>query len=124
MGGPPDESQDAGQLASRKVGDVLVISLSGRIVAGASTDAFRELVENSVELGAAKILVDMSAVTFIDSSGIGELVHAFLRARKAGGQLRLTRLSEKILDLMRMTHLDKVMDIENDEAQALAAFAS
>jgi anti-sigma B factor antagonist len=118
----PDVSGASGQLTSRNVGEVLVISLSGRFIAGEATDRLRELVDHAVELGATKLLVDMSGLTFLDSSGIGELVHAFIRVRKAGGKLRLTRLPEKIWDLMRLTHLDKVMDIENDEQRALAIF--
>lgn len=123
LGSEPDDAAPSGRVASRNVGDILVISPTGRIVAGDATAAFRELVDQAVELGAVKILVDMSGVTFLDSSGLGELVHALIRVRKAGGQLRLTRLPEKIANLMHITHLDKVMDIENDEAAAMAAFA-
>jgi anti-sigma B factor antagonist len=122
MGTEPAEDVAAGQLASRNVGDVLVISLSGRFIAGEATARLRELVDQAVELGTQKLLIDMAGVNYLDSSGIGELVHAHIRADKAGGRLRLTRLNAKIFDLMRMTHLDKVMDIENDESQALAAF--
>jgi anti-sigma B factor antagonist len=122
LGAGPDVTGASGQLASRNVGDVLVISLSGRVIAGDSTAELREVVDQAVANGATKLLVDMSGVVFLDSSGIGELVHAFIRVRKMGGKLRLTRLPEKIEDLMRLTHLDKVMDIENDEQTALAAF--
>jgi anti-sigma B factor antagonist len=118
----PDVTAASGQLTSRNAGDILVISLSGRFIAGEATERLREVVDQAVELGTTKLLVEMSGVAFLDSSGIGELVHAFIRVRKAGGQLRLTRLPEKVWDLMRLTHLDKVMDIENDEQKALAAF--
>jgi len=124
IGGASDDTVPPGKITTRNVGDVVVISLSGRLVAGDATAAFRELVYQAVELGSTKLLIDMSAVTFVDSSGIGELVHAFIRVKKAGGHLRLTRLSGKVAELMRITHLDKVMDIQNDEAQALAAFGS
>jgi anti-sigma B factor antagonist len=120
----PAEDVAMGQLASRNVGDVLLISLSGRFIAGEATARLRELVDQVVELGTTKLLIDMSGVSYLDSSGIGELVRAYIRAGKAGGRLRLTRLNAKTLDLMRLTHLDKVIDIENDEAQALAAFGT
>jgi len=122
IGAEPGDDAPSGKITTRHVGDVFIISLSGRIVAGDPTAAFREIVSQAIDLGSRKLLVDMSAVTFIDSSGIGELVHTSLRIRKAGGQLKLTRLSAKVAELMRITHLDKVMDIEEDETQALAAF--
>lgn len=124
LGSEPETPAPMGRVSSRNEGDVLIISLIGRIVAGDPTAAFHELIYQAVELGSRKILVDMTDVTFIDSSGIGELVNAFLRVRNVGGRLKLTRLPEKVRELMHITHLDKVMDIANNHEQAMAAFAS
>lgn len=123
IGTRSEGSAPIGRISSRNVGDVLVISLTGRIVTGDPTAAFRELVYQAIELGAHKLLIDMSGVVFLDSSGIGELVNALLRVRKVGGQMKLAKLPDKVVELMRTTHLDSVMDIQESEEKALAAFA-
>ena len=118
----PDDAVSTSRVSSRRVSDVLVIALSGRVVVGEASDEFRDLVYAAIESGTSKILVNMADVSYIDSSGIGALVNALIRIRKVGGQLKLTRLSPKISELLELTRLDKVMDIEIDEAKALTAF--
>jgi len=122
----PAESDDVRpptQVTRRYVNDVLVIALSGRMVLGDANATFHDFLHEAIDKGSHKILVDLTNVTYIDSSGIGELVNAHIQVKKFGGKLKLARLSPKVREMMHITQLDKVMDIHPDEARALAAFA-
>jgi anti-sigma B factor antagonist len=73
--------------------------------------------------GQKKILLNLGDVTYIDSSGIGELVSAFTAVRREGGELKLLNLTKKVHDLLQITKLYTVFDIKDDEATAIKAFA-
>jgi anti-anti-sigma factor len=118
-----DDLRPPAQVTRRYVDDVFVISLSGRMVIGDANATFHDFVHDAISNGSRKILVDLAAVTYIDSSAIGELVNTHIRLKKSGGQLKLAHLSEKVSEMMHITQLDKVMDIHPDERKALAAFA-
>jgi anti-sigma B factor antagonist len=66
--------------------------------------------------------VNLGQITYIDSSGIGELISAFTSSRNQGGELKLLNLTKKTHDLLQITKLYTVFDIKDDEAEALAAF--
>ena len=69
------------------------------------------------------ILLNLGDVTYIDSSGIGELVSAFTAVRKEGGELKLLNLTQKIQDLLAITKLLTVFDVYENEDEALSSFA-
>ena len=117
-----DEPNAAANVAVHMVDDVLVVALSGRVVIGEVADHFRDIVYNAIDRGSRKIVINMAEVTFIDSSGLGALVNAMIRMRNAGGKLKLTQPSSKVAELLEVTRLDKVMEIEADETKAVAAF--
>jgi anti-sigma B factor antagonist len=73
--------------------------------------------------GQKKILLNLGDVTYIDSSGIGELVSAFTAVRREGGELKLLNLTKKVHDLLQITKLYTVFDIKDDETAAIKAFA-
>lgn len=110
-------------ISTRDVSDIAVISVNGRIALGQGSHELSELVRQMVNSGRRKFLLDLSGVTYVDSSGLGELVGAMTTVRNAQGTFKLTRLSSKVNDLLKMTHLDKVLDITNDEAEAIRSFA-
>ena len=72
--------------------------------------------------GQKKILLNLGDVSYIDSSGIGELVSAFTSVRNQGGELKLLHLTKKVHDLLQITKLYTVFDVKDDEAAAIAAF--
>ena len=111
------------KMQTRQVDSITIVDLSGRITLGEPSTALRETIGDLVAKGNKKILLNMGEVTYIDSSGIGGLVSAFNLTRGQGGELKLVNLTQKVLDLLRMTKLDTVFDIKKDEASALAAFA-
>ncbi len=118
-----EEPNAAANVSVHMVQDVLVVALSGRVVIGEVADHFRDIVYNAIDSGSRKIVINMAEVTFIDSSGLGALVNAMLRMRNVGGKLKLTQPSSKVSELLEVTKLDKVMEIEPDESKALMAFA-
>ena len=107
---------------TREVGGVAVVDLNGRITLGEGSVVLRDQVRDLLAKGQKKILLNMGEVSYIDSSGIGELVSAFTTVRNQGGELKLLNLTKKVHDLLQITKLYTVFDIKDDEATALAAF--
>lgn len=110
------------KLTTRQVGDVVVVDAAGRITLGEGSSAFRDTIKDLVNKGHKKILVNLADVTYIDSSGIGELVSGYTTVSNAGGQLKLLNLTRRVHDLLQITKLYTVFEVFDDEAKALASF--
>jgi anti-sigma B factor antagonist len=108
--------------STRQVNGVTVIDLSGRITLGEGSVVLRDTIRDTVAQGNKKILLNLGDVTYIDSSGIGELVSGFTSVRNQGGELKLLNLTKKVHDLLQITKLYTVFDVKDDEAQAVASF--
>ena len=108
--------------STRQVNGVTVVDMSGRITLGEGSVILREAVKDLVAKGQKKILLNLGDVTYIDSSGIGELVSAFTSVRNHGGELKLLNLTKKVHDLLQITKLYTVFDIRDDEAKAVQSF--
>jgi anti-sigma B factor antagonist len=106
----------------RQVDSVVVIDISGRITLGEGCAQLRELIRDQLTKGNKKVLLNLADVTYIDSSGIGELVSAFTAVSNQGGQLKLLNLTKKVHDLLQITKLYTVFDIHDDEAKAIGSF--
>jgi anti-sigma B factor antagonist len=107
------------QTATRHIGDVAVLDISGRITLGEGNVMLREIVRELTDKGNKKIVLNLGEVNYIDSSGMGELVKTHTTVRNQGGQLRLINLNKRVSDLLQMTRLSAVFDIEGDEASAI-----
>jgi anti-sigma B factor antagonist len=107
---------------SRTVDDVEIISLQGKITIGSGDTQLREVITNAVNAGKNKILLDLSGVTTIDSSGIGELVGSYTTATNRGGKLKLLHLPAKLNELLHVTQLITVFEVYENEAEAIASF--
>lgn len=108
---------------NRQVDGVTVVDMSGRITLGEGSVVLRDTIRDLVGKGQKKILLNLGDVTYIDSSGIGELVSAFTAVRREGGELKLLNLTKKVHDLLQITKLYTVFDIKDDEATAIKSFA-
>ena len=111
------------KLQSRQVGDVTVVDAAGRITLGEGASAFRDLIRDLAAKGNKKLLVNLSEVSYIDSSGIGEMVSSFTTVTNHGGQLKLLGLSKRVKDLLQITKLYTVFEVFDDEASAIRSFA-
>jgi len=110
------------QTTARQVGGVTVVDISGRITLGEGNVILREIVRDLAEKGAKAIVLNLGEVQYVDSSGIGELVKAHTTIRNQGGQLKLTNLNQRVHDLLEMTRLSAVFDIQKDETSAIKSF--
>ncbi len=111
------------KLNTREVGDVTVVDVSGRITLGEGSSAMRDTLRDLVSHGKKKVLLNLSDVTYIDSSGIGELVSGFTTVANAGGKLKLLGLTKRVKDLLQITKLYTVFDVHEEEAHAVRSFA-
>jgi len=107
---------------SRDINGVEIVKLEGKITIGAGDQQLREVITNMVNDGKTKILLDMSGVTTIDSSGIGELVGSYTTVANRGGKLKLLHLPAKLNELLHITQLITVFEVYENEQQALASF--
>ncbi len=106
----------------REAGDITILDLSGKITIGEGSVQLREAVRGLLDGGKKKILLNLGDVSYVDSSGIGELVSSYSTAGKAGGSLKLLNLTKKIQDLLAITKLLTVFEIHESEDAALASF--
>ena len=109
--------------SNRQVDGVAVVDMSGRITLGEGSVVLRDTIRDLIGKGQKKILLNLGDVTYIDCSGIGELVSAFTAVRREGGELKLLNLTKKVHDLLQITKLYTVFDIKDDEAAAIKAFS-
>jgi anti-sigma B factor antagonist len=92
-------------LNARRLDDVVILDLSGRITMGEGTLILRESIQRLLGAGDRKFLLNLTDVDYIDSSGLGELVTSFTTVRNQGGQLKLLNLTRRVQDLLQITHL-------------------
>ncbi len=112
------------KLNTRQVGDVTVMDLAGRITLGEGSSTMRDAIKDSLAKGDKKILLNLGEVSYIDSSGIGELVSAFTSVSNQGGMLKLNGLNKRIKDLLQITKLYTVFDVFDEEPTAIRSFAA
>lgn len=110
------------ELSCRKVGDVAVVDLTGRITLGEEASKFREAIRVLVARGERKLLLNLAQVSYLDSSGLGELVSAYTTLRSQGGELKLLHLGRRIRDILQITKLCTVFEVYEDEAEAVRSF--
>jgi anti-sigma B factor antagonist len=108
--------------STRQVGGVTIVDIKGRIVLGEESASVHDVVRDLLSKGHKEILLNLGAVDYIDSMGLGSLVGAFTSVRKQGGELKLLNLTSKVTDLMQITRLYTVFDIMNDEAVGVKSF--
>lgn len=111
-------------LSFRELGDVTVIDVAGQIKLGEGAVSVRDAVRQLLDKNQERILVNLGEVSYIDSSGIGELVAAFTTVTNQGGQLKLLNLAKRVQDLLQITKLYTVFEVFDDEAVAIRSFSS
>jgi anti-sigma B factor antagonist len=107
----------------RQAGDVTILDLSGKITIGEGSVQLREAVRRLLDDGKKKVLLNLGDVSYVDSSGIGELVSSYTTTNNNGGQLKLLNLTKKIQDLLMITKLLTVFQTFDSEQDAVASFS-
>jgi anti-sigma B factor antagonist len=106
----------------RQAGDVTILDLRGEVRIGEGSIALRDAIRNLADSGKKKLLLNLAGVSYIDSSGIGELIANYTTVSRQGGQLKLLNLTDRIQNLLVITKLLTVFDSYEDEAEALKSF--
>jgi anti-sigma B factor antagonist len=116
------EDQLSIEIKTRQSGDITILDVSGKITLGEGSSALRDKVRDLSAAGSKKLLLNLGDVTYIDSSGIGELVSAFTTTSNQGGSLKLLNLTKRVKDLLQITKLYTVFEVWEDEPHAVASF--
>ena len=110
------------QIVERRVADVTVLRLIGRLELDDGDFILRDHVNQLVEEGRVNVVLDMQGVTRLDSAGIGILVSKFLSVSRRGGAIKLLRLTDRTRRLLHITKLDTIFETFEDEAEAVHSF--
>ena len=109
-------------IRERQAGDVTILDLEGKITIGEGNVALRSAIRRLIQEGKKKVLLNLSGVSYMDSSGIGELVSSHTTITGKEGQLKLLNLQAKIKDLLAITKLLTVFDVYENESEALNSY--
>jgi anti-sigma B factor antagonist len=110
------------KLKTKEIKDITVISLDGNMVGGPDASALNDYLHKLITENKKNIVIDLNAVSFINSSGLGMLIGGLTTMRNAGGEMKLAGASKKIESLLEMTKLHKVFDIHKNVNDAIASF--
>jgi anti-sigma B factor antagonist len=102
---------------------VSIVVLRGKLTIGEGTAALRIHIQDLVEGGSCRIILNMADVTYIDSSGVGELVAGRAAVARAGGDIKLLNLGKHVHDLLKITKLYTVFEVFEDEASAIQSYS-
>lgn len=111
------------EVTARKVGDVAVLEISGKVLGGAESDSLRDALERMLAGGERKLLIDLSGVPWMNSAGLGILLAAYSRMRERGGVVRFSGLGERVRGILKTTKLLTVLDVVDDESTGIRSFA-
>ena len=109
-------------IQKRKKGDVVVVDLIGSVTVGANEQAFKDTVSDLIARKHNRIVVNLGAVEFMDSSGIGALVKSYTTTTQAGGKLKLLAPNKMIRHTLKITGLLGIFEIFEEEGAAIASF--
>ena len=109
-------------ITARNRRGVTILDVKGKVTIGRGDIVLREAVQEALEAGSRRLLVNMAGVTMMDSSGMGELVSSYTTVTNRGGQLKLVNLPPKVSDILQTTQLIAVFDVYDDEDEAVASF--
>ena len=110
-------------VAERKVGGVTIVDVAGKMVSTEHPGRLKDKITSLVFPGDKQIVLDLANVTYVDSSGLGEIVACHGSALKGGAEVKIANAANKIKDLLVMTRLITVFDCHDTEDGAVKAFA-
>jgi len=108
---------------TKAVGDVVVLAPAGRLVIGEEVSALRDKIQELLGTGTRNILLNLSSVTYIDSTGVGAIVSGFTTVRRKGGHMKLFGLQDRVRDILVVTKLLTVFDVFKNEEEGVKSFS-
>lgn len=112
------------KISARRSGDVTILDLEGRVTIGRDNDSLNDRLQDLAHQNVGKVLVNLTNVTQLDSSGLSTLVRAFISLQNAGGSMKLLHPGGHVREVLDLTHLTKTIPTLDDEAVAVASFAT
>src|SRR5437867_1387557 len=112
------------QIDERTVGDVMVLDVKGKVTLGEGDEMLKDKVNSLVNQGFKKIVLNLAAVPYIDSAGLGEIVRTYTTVSRQGGNLKLLNLTIRITDLLSITKLLTVFETYDSETEAVRSFSA
>jgi anti-sigma B factor antagonist len=111
------------KLSTRKMANVIIIDVDGKIVLGEGDVEIKKTVDNLLERGNKNFLLNLAKVPYLDSAGLGEIIRCFTALRRSGGNFKLLSPNRRIIDLLTITKLLDVFDTYDNESVAIASFS-
>src|SRR6188768_3985899 len=112
------------EIVERTVSDVTVLDLKGKMTLGEGDELLKDKINSLLASGKKKLLLNLEAVPYIDSAGLGEVVRTYTTVSRQGGSLKLLNLTKRITDLLAITKLLTVFETYDNEADAIRSFQS
>lgn len=110
------------KITTRQEKDVIILYPEGKITLGDGDQELGEAVRQALENGSRKIVINFTKVSYLDSSGVGELVGCYTSIKNKSGELRICGMNTRIFGLIKMTSLHSVFDVKDTEEESLAGF--
>ena len=110
------------EIVERTVSDVTVLDLKGKMTLGEGDELLKDKINSLLAAGKKKLLLNLEAVPYIDSAGLGEVVRTYTTVSRQGGSLKLLNLTKCIEDLLSITKLLTVFDTYDNEAEAIKSY--
>jgi len=112
------------EIEQRTVGEIVILDLRGKITLGEGDELLKDKVNSLVNQGHKKVILNLAAVPFIDSAGLGEIVRTYTTVSRQGGSLKLLNLTKRITDLLAITKLLTVFETYDTENDAVRSFSA
>jgi anti-sigma B factor antagonist len=110
------------KIEERTIGPVVVLDMTGRLVAGVSQGQLKDKINSLMLQGRLQILLNLAEVSYIDSTGLGQLVSSYSTVTRHKGQIKLLNLTARVQDLLAICRLSTVFETFDSEAEALSTF--
>ena len=111
------------KLTTHEKGQVTIVDIRGKLTLGEATSTFRTKIRGLVEGGSRRIVLNLADVSYMDSSGLGEMIASHTTITRAGGEMKLLNLAKRVHDLLKLTKLYTVFETFEDEALAVDSFS-
>jgi anti-sigma B factor antagonist len=109
------------QLTDREQDGVIILQPKGKIMGGPDASLLHDKLHEIIEAGRKKVVIDLSKVDWMNSTGLGILISSYTTLRNSDGELKLAKVTEKIQSLLTITKLVTVFDTYDTVEQAVEA---
>ncbi len=110
------------KIAKRRIKDVTVFDLKGKILIGDSSDVLREAIKETLAKEEKNIILNFDSVPYLDSTGLGEVVRSYTSVKKENGKIKIANLTDKVEDLLSVTKLITVFEVFDTVDEAVESF--